>query len=107
MFSTAPVACLARRNPGRNAVAGSLPVVLPGLRLQLGKPGSSLLDVGRKVRHFMYLSNLYDFVLRTRTTRGPLDGLFLRLHLDHPVSAEHFLRLRERPVGDLWFSSSE
>ncbi len=31
----------------------------------------------------------------------------LRLHLDHPVPAEHFLRLGEGPVGDLGLSSAE
>ncbi len=38
---------------------------------------------------------------RHRRALGPLDGLFLRLDLDHPVAADAFLGFGERTVGDL------
>ena len=34
-------------------------------------------------------------------------GLLLRLHMDHPVAAEHFLGLGERPVGDRRLAAGE
>ena len=37
---------------------------------------------------------------RVRDPRGPLDRLVERLDVDQVVAAEHFLRLRERPVAD-------
>src|SRR6267143_262775 len=64
-------------------------------------------DLGRKIRHLLHLADLDRLVLRSGAALGPLDRLLPRLHLDHPVAAEHVLRLSEGPVGDLWLASGE
>src|SRR5688572_29899578 len=58
------------------------------------------LDVGGEVGHLLHLADLDRLVLRGRAARGPGDRLLLRLHVDHPVAAEHLLGLGERAVDD-------
>jgi hypothetical protein len=40
------------------------------LRLQLGKLGGGLLDIGREVRHLLHLANLNDFCASHRLHRS-------------------------------------
>src|SRR5262249_45021689 len=58
-----------------------------------------LLHIGWKVRHLRDLADLDHFTVGCGAAQGPIDGLLLRLHLDHPIPTEHFLRFGERPVG--------
>src|SRR5580700_7739070 len=78
-----------------------------GLRRQVGKDRRSFLHVGRKVGHFLHLTDLNDFVFRAGTSGSPFDRLLLRLHLDHRVATDYLLGLREWPVDDLRFASRE
>src|SRR5882672_9437926 len=53
------------RSLGRRpfATMSSRPFALAELRLQVGKLGNGLLDVGREVRHFLHLANLDHLVV--------------------------------------------
>src|SRR5271165_992431 len=88
---------------------------LTGVRKSPTRPASiptrlatgGLLDLGRKVRHLEHLPNLDHVAVRRRATRCPVHRLRLRLDLDRPVSADHFLRLGERSVGYLGLPAGE
>src|SRR5512147_1861110 len=54
------------------------------------------LHVGREVLHLLHLPHLDRLVLRRRAARRPRDGFLERARVDHPVAAQHFLRLGER-----------
>ena len=85
----------------------SRPLLLLGLPLHLGKSGCGLLDVRGEVRELLHLSNFNYLILRTGASLCPFDCFFLRLHLDHPVTAESLLRLGKRPVANLGLPSRE
>src|SRR5437763_6762526 len=57
-----------------------------------------LLDVGREVGDFLHLAHFDDVAVQHGRALGPLDRFRSGFHLDHPVAAEHFLGLGERPV---------
>src|SRR5262249_14827119 len=69
---------------------------LAELPLLLDDLGGGLGEVGR----FEHLADLDLAVLLVglRASPHPLDGLLLRLHLDHPVAREELLRLGKRAV---------
>src|SRR5215208_2582393 len=69
------------------------------LALQLRKPRRCLLNVGRKIRHFLHLADFDDLVRRGRALLRPIDRLLARFHLDHPVTTEDFLGFGKGPVG--------
>src|SRR2546425_1115322 len=85
---------------GPEATGGSRPRLSLGL-CQLRIDPRRRAGGGREVRHLLHLANLDHFVVRSGAALGPFDRLFLRLHLDHPVAAEHLLRLSEAPGGHL------
>src|SRR5271166_2980536 len=95
------------RGPSHTATAASRLLPLLRMRLRVGKAGRSLLDVGREVRELLHLANLNCLVTRGGTARCPLDRLFLRAHLDHPVTAKHLLHLSEGPEGHLGLPAGE
>src|SRR5882672_5914735 len=70
-------------------------------RDELGRQVS--LEVGR----LLHLADLDHLVVRAGAALRPLDRLLARLHLDHPVAAEHLLRLGEGAVGDLGLAALE
>ena len=63
--------------------------------------------IGGEVRELLHLAHLDHLVLRGRAAGRPLHRLLLRLHLNHPVAAEHLLRLGEGAVGHLGPPSRE
>src|SRR6185312_3420305 len=67
--------------------------------LQCVEAGRRLLNIRRKIGHLLHLANFDDLVVRSGALPGPFDRLLFRLHLDHPVAADHLLGLGERPVG--------
>src|SRR5271157_1041959 len=95
------------RGPSRTATAASRPPALLRMRLQVGKAGRGLLDVGREVRELLHLANLDYLVIRGGTALRPFDRLFLRAHLDHPVAAKHLFHLGEGPVSHVGLPAGE
>ena len=77
------------------------------LRLHLLKTLRSLLNVFRKVGHFLYLADFDHFILRCGTAGRPFDGLLFGLHLNHPIAPQHFFRLDKGAVDDCRLSSRE
>ena len=71
------------------------------------KPSSSVCDLGGEVGELLHLSNLDDLVRTGRAALGPLDGLFARAHLDHPVAAEDFFHFGKGAVGDVGLAAVE
>src|SRR5437660_8141132 len=63
--------------------------------------GGGLLHLGSEVGHLLHLPDFDDLVVGRGAARGPLDRLGLRLHLNHPVAAEHLVHPGKRPLGDL------
>src|SRR6202158_2580090 len=78
-----------------------------GLPLQFRKPSGGLLHVGREIRHFLHLAKLDHFIVGSGAARWPFHRLFLRLDLNHPVSADNLLRLGEGSIGHLGLAASE
>src|SRR5207248_1121450 len=74
---------------------------------QAALPPRGLLDVGREVGELLHLAHLDDVAVQHGRALGPLDGFGPGLHLDHPVAAEHLLRLGERAVGHLRLAAAE
>src|SRR6266581_3353398 len=66
-----------------------------------------LLDVGWEVGDLLHLAHFDDVAVQHGRALGPLDRFRSGFHLDHPVAAEHFLRLGERPVGHLGLAAAE
>jgi len=64
-----------------------------------GKSGGGFLNVGGKIRKFLYLADFDDLAAGCRAALRPADRLLPRRHVDHPVAAEHFLGLGEGTVG--------
>src|SRR3989442_1648145 len=58
-----------------------------------------LLQVGREVAILKDLANLDQAPLRQGTPFGPLDGLFLRFHLNDPEAGNQFLCFGKGPVS--------
>src|SRR5580704_1531230 len=59
-----------------------------------------LLDLGIEVGHLKHPANFDHYVILSGDARGPFERLFARLHLNDPVTADHFLRFGKRAVGD-------
>src|SRR5271168_205506 len=66
-----------------------------------------LLGLGIEVGHIKHPANFDHFVILSGDARGPFERLFARLHLDDPVTADHFLRFGKRTVGNFRFSVFE
>src|SRR3990172_2747362 len=96
-----------RKMPRGAAMPALRTLALPGARLHVDKPGRGLGDIGGKVRHLLHLTDFDHLGLRARASLRPFDRFLLRLHLDHPVAADHLFRLAERPVGYLGLSTGE
>src|SRR5258708_1103135 len=84
-----------------DTAAASRPLPLLELLAQRGLAAPGLLDIGREILELLHLANLDHFVVRSGAALRPFDRLFLGLHLDHPIPADHFLRFRESPLGHL------
>src|SRR5256885_1332784 len=69
------------------------------LPTSLGLAPRRLLHVGREVGDLLHLAHFDDVAVQHGCALGPLDRFRSGFHLDHPVAAEHFLRLGERAVG--------
>src|SRR5213596_925200 len=72
-----------------------------------GLPPRSLLNVGWKVRDLLHLAHFDNVAVQHGRALRPFDRFGAGLHLDHPVAAEHLLRLGERPVGHLGLVTGE
>src|SRR5437773_11990759 len=72
-----------------------------------GLPPRSLLNVGWKVRDLLHLAHFDKVAVQHGRALRPFDRFGSGLHLDHPVAAEHLLRLGERPVGHLRLATGE
>src|SRR5881296_371028 len=94
------------RSPVRGIPAREFRIALPP-RPVASLPPRGLLDVGREVRDLLHLAHFDDVaVLHGRALR-PFDRFGPGLHLDHPVAAEHLLRLGERAVRYLGLAAGE
>src|SRR5881296_4538709 len=93
-----------------SSASGRRPSVLSRLhdrKESHGSPPRGLLDVGREVRDLLHLAYFDDVaVLHGRALR-PFDRFGPGLHLDHPVAAEHLLRLGARAVRYLGLAAGE
>src|SRR6478735_400738 len=88
-----------RQGAGGNPAAGSG----SGARVVLLAPGLLLLDVLVVLRELVDCRDAADLQLDAGSQRallGPLGGLFLAGHLEHPEPVEQFLGLGVRAVGD-------
>src|SRR5207244_5380401 len=86
-----PILAIRSRKSGRAALPGLLPHLLKAAR--------RLLKIGRKFSEVLHLPQLDGFIFRAGAALGPFDGLFLGLHLDHPVAADDFFRFGKRSIS--------
>src|SRR5205807_1614951 len=70
-------------------------------------PPRGLLDVGREIRDLLHLAHFNDVAVQHRGALGPFDRFGSGLDLDHPVAAEHLLRLGEGAVGHPGLAAAE
>src|SRR5688572_8893082 len=82
-------------------IARSVSVATEGNRyLTSRSEASSFAKLRRKVRNLQNLTDLDHVAFGRRAAFGPFHRLFLRPHLDHPVTGENFLHVAEGTVGD-------
>src|SRR5664279_2670662 len=75
------------------------------LLLEFLETFGSLLYFCRKVFHLEDLADFNDFVGCGGATLRPVDGFLPGIDPDHPVTAEDFLGLDVRAVGDDWLTA--
>src|SRR5215471_20761915 len=93
-----------QRNPCTQRVTHHIGLSIPRYFIDKGylhpqlRPRRFLLQLWWEVAILEYLAYLNHAALWQGTPLGPLDSLFLRLHLNDPEAGDHFLCLDERTI---------
>src|SRR3954467_762541 len=89
--------------PTTQGVAGStllaLRVLARTLRDAIHELALFLRDSGPEVGGLVHLADLEQVTVLCRTTSRPLDRFGPRLHLPHPVAADHLACFGKGPIG--------